>query len=140
MHKPPKLGCNCTAAGLWGLINNAGIGSSAHGPLEWMAVANFRECIEVNCLGVVDVTMTFLPLLKRARGRVVITTSALVRGACAPTYGPYTASKFASEGFADVLRSAIDRCSAFAYLALFCTPASWLFCATSSHFVLNCKL
>ena len=50
-------------------MNNAGILITA--PLEWQPLDNFKRTADVNLWGLIDVTMTFLPLLKQARGRVV---------------------------------------------------------------------
>ena len=55
--------------GLWGLVNNAGILS--HAPIEWQPLDIFKRIADVNLWGMIDVTKTFLPLVKRARGRVV---------------------------------------------------------------------
>ncbi|KAH0621454.1 hypothetical protein JD844_022798 [Phrynosoma platyrhinos] len=47
--------------GLWGLINNAGImGPSA--PTDWLNIEHYRAPIEVNLLGLINVTLNFLPL------------------------------------------------------------------------------
>jgi len=85
-------------------VNNAGINSSAYGHVEWMALDNYKECLAVNVLGLVDVTMTFLPLIKLERGRIVNTASIVGRLAFSVIHGPYTTSKFAVEGFSDVIR------------------------------------
>ena len=61
-------------AGLWGLVNNAAILSFS--PIEWTPVSTFKRLAEVNLWGMVDVTKTFLPLVKKARGRVVNMSSA----------------------------------------------------------------
>ena len=61
-------------AGLWGLVNNAAILSFC--PIEWTPVSTFKRLAEVNLWGMVDVTKTFLPLVKKARGRVVNMSSA----------------------------------------------------------------
>ena len=57
-------------SGLWGLVNNAGISGVASGPIEWLRTSDFREVLDVNTLGVVDVTLKFLPLLKKGKGRI----------------------------------------------------------------------
>ncbi|XP_067170094.1 retinol dehydrogenase 5 [Apteryx mantelli] len=87
--------------GLFGLVNNAGV---AHpmGPTEWMAAEDYRRVLAVNALGAVEVTLGLLPLLKRARGRVVNTSSALGRLAAAG--GGYCLSKYCVEAFSDSLR------------------------------------
>ena len=102
MHRT-ELHSFLSIEGLWGVINNAGIGSSAFGPCEWTTVDNYRECYDVNVLGMVDVTMTFLPLVKLERGRIVNTASVAGRVSII-TNAPYCASKFAVEAFSDALR------------------------------------
>lgn len=55
--------------GLWGLVNNAGILCLA--PIEWSPLKDFKRTADVNIWGMIDVTKTFLPLLKKSKGRVV---------------------------------------------------------------------
>lgn len=62
-------------SGLWGLVNNAGI--SVVGPIEWIPLEKFKRIADVNLWGMIDVTKTFLPLVKKARGRVVNLSSML---------------------------------------------------------------
>lgn len=88
-------------AGLAGLVNNAGI---AHpGPLEFMPVDRLREQLEVNVIGVHATTQAFLPLIRRAGGRIVNVGSDSGRVAL-PLIGPYAMSKFALEAYSDSLR------------------------------------
>jgi NAD(P)-dependent dehydrogenase (short-subunit alcohol dehydrogenase family) len=89
------------AAGLAGLVNNAGI--AVAGPLEVVPIADLRRQLEVNVIGQVAVTQAMLPLLRRARGRIVLVGSISGRIAV-PFLGPYAASKFALEAIADSLR------------------------------------
>jgi NAD(P)-dependent dehydrogenase (short-subunit alcohol dehydrogenase family) len=89
------------ARGLAGLVNNAGIAVPA--PLEYQPIDDFRRQIEVNLIGQVAVTQAFIPLLRTARGRIVNVSSIGGRVAV-PLLGAYAASKFALEGFSDVLR------------------------------------
>jgi NAD(P)-dependent dehydrogenase (short-subunit alcohol dehydrogenase family) len=89
------------AAGLAGLVNNAGIAVS--GPLEIVPLADLRRQFEVNVIGVVAVTQAFLPLLRRARGRIINIGSIAGRSTL-PVLGPYSASKHALESLTDALR------------------------------------
>lgn len=89
------------AAGLAGLVNNAGI--AVAGPLEYLPVDLLRRQLEVNVTGQVAVTQAFLPLLRLATGRLVFVGSVAGRFA-APMLGPYAASKFAIEALCDSLR------------------------------------
>lgn len=86
---------------LWGLVNNAGL--STFGDIEWMPMDTVRRIVEVNLLGQIAVTKAFLPLLRKSKGRVVTITSGLGRMAV-PTRSAYVVSKYAMEGFCDVLR------------------------------------
>jgi NAD(P)-dependent dehydrogenase (short-subunit alcohol dehydrogenase family) len=88
-------------AGLWGLFNNAGI--SVAGPLEHIPLDRLRHQLEVNVTGQVAVTQAFLPLLRKARGRVVITGSNSGFFST-PCLAPYCMSKYAMESFTDALR------------------------------------
>jgi NAD(P)-dependent dehydrogenase (short-subunit alcohol dehydrogenase family) len=89
------------AAGLAGLINNAGI--AVAGPLEYLPIAAFRRQLEVNVTGQVAVTQACLPLLRRGRGRI-ITLGSIAGRVAAPFTGPYHASKFALRAVSDSLR------------------------------------
>lgn len=86
---------------LAGLVNNAGI--AVAGPLEFLPLEAFREQLEVNVTGQLAVTQAFMPLLRRARGRVVMMSSIGGR-ISTPMQGPYHASKFALEALSDALR------------------------------------
>lgn len=94
---PETLG----GARLDALVNNAGVVVS--GPVEALAVEDFREQLEVNVVAQVAVTQAVLPLLRAAKGRVVFVGSVSGRVAT-PFTGAYNASKFALEGLADALR------------------------------------
>jgi NAD(P)-dependent dehydrogenase (short-subunit alcohol dehydrogenase family) len=61
------------------------------------------QVLDVNLFGTIDVTMTFLPLIKRSRGRIVNMSSAAGRFAV-PVATPYTISKYGVEAFTDNLR------------------------------------
>ncbi|XP_030642871.1 retinol dehydrogenase 1 [Chanos chanos] len=87
--------------GLWGLINNAGR-SIPIGPTEWMQLEDFKKVLDVNLIGLIDVTLKFLPLIKKAQGRVVNVASIL--GRLSLTGGGYCLSKWGVEAFSDSLR------------------------------------
>ena len=89
------------AAGLAGLVNNAGI--VVPGPLEFQPLGDIRQQIDVNFIGQIAVTQAFLPLLRKRRGRIVNIGSIGGRMAT-PFLGAYAASKFAMEAFTDSLR------------------------------------
>lgn len=86
---------------LWGVVNNAGL--STFGEVEWQQEHTFRKLLEVNVMGLVTVTKAFLPLIRRAKGRVVNIASMYGRMGNVMR-GPYVLSKYAVEGFTDCLR------------------------------------
>jgi NAD(P)-dependent dehydrogenase (short-subunit alcohol dehydrogenase family) len=87
--------------GLWGLFNNAGV--AVGGPLECVPIAEIRQQLEVNVVGQVAVTQAFLPLLRKARGRI-LTTGSIAGFSTIPGLGPYSMSKHAVEAMSDALR------------------------------------
>ncbi|KAJ8255488.1 hypothetical protein COCON_G00193520 [Conger conger] len=87
--------------GLWGLVNNAGR-STPIGPSDWMQLEDFKKVLDVNLIGVIDVTLRLLPLVKKAQGRVVNVAS--IMGRVALTGGGYCPSKSGVEAFSDSLR------------------------------------
>jgi len=91
--------------GLWGVINNAGVIGKI-GPLEWLNLDYYRDVFDVNLYGVINVTMTFLPLVKKARGRIVNTASIFGRFSM-PLFTPYCMTKFGVEAFTDGLRRSL---------------------------------
>jgi NAD(P)-dependent dehydrogenase (short-subunit alcohol dehydrogenase family) len=91
--------------GLDGLVNNAGIGVA--GPLEYVPLDALRRQLEVNVIGQIAVTQAFLPLLRRARGRIVFIGSIGGRFPT-PFLAPYCASKFALEAIVDCLRVELE--------------------------------
>ncbi|XP_048217301.1 17-beta-hydroxysteroid dehydrogenase type 6 [Perognathus longimembris pacificus] len=87
--------------GLWGLVNNAGI----YRPMaffEWQKFDDGMNILNVNLLGLVQVTLSMLPLIRRAKGRIVNVSS--VMGRLAIYGGFYSMSKFGVEAFSDTLR------------------------------------
>nr|XP_045008549.1 retinol dehydrogenase 7-like [Jaculus jaculus] len=87
--------------GLWGLVNNAGI-SVPTAPNEWLTKQDFVNILEVNLLGVIEVTLSMLSLVRKARGRVVNVSS--VMGRVSLFGGGYCISKYGVEAFSDSLR------------------------------------
>lgn len=91
-----------TTAGLWGLVNNAAV-SGPRGRFEWLKADDFRETNESNLYGLIDLTITLLPLIKQERGRVV-NISSLAGRMVLPFAVPYCVSKFAVECLTDAWR------------------------------------
>ena len=96
-----EVGKHLGGAPLWGLVNNAGV--VGIGPVELLDLEEARRVFEVNVLGLLAATQTFLPSIRAAKGRVVnvSSVSALLS---VPFLGPYNASKAAVESLSDALR------------------------------------
>jgi len=88
-------------AGLWALYNNAGFATA--GEIEWCSMTLYQKQVDVNLWGTVRVTKSVLPLIRKAKGRVVTVTSGISRSAH-PGRSAYCISKYATEGFMDTLR------------------------------------
>ncbi|HEY6882095.1 MAG TPA: SDR family oxidoreductase [Polyangiales bacterium] len=88
-------------SGLWGLFNNAG--TSVSGPLEFTTLERIRFQFETNVFGQIALTQAMLPMLRKARGRIVNNTSMTGKVAI-PMSAPYAASKHALEAISDALR------------------------------------
>nr|XP_042119333.1 retinol dehydrogenase 16 [Peromyscus maniculatus bairdii] len=87
--------------GLWGLVNNAGI-SIPTVPNQWLNKQEFAKILDVNLLGMIEMTLNMLPLVRKARGRVVNVSSIL--GRVSFFGGGYCISKYGVEAFSDSLR------------------------------------
>lgn len=90
-----------SSPGLWALVNNAGVGLPS-GPNEWLTKEDFVKVINVNLVGLIDVTLHMLPLVKKARGRIINMSSS--GGRVAVIGGGYCVSKFGVEAFSDSIR------------------------------------
>ena len=82
-------------------MNNAGVGLPS-GPNEWLTIKDFVKVININMVGLIDVTLNMLPMIKKARGRVVNMSSS--GGRVAIFGGGYCVSKFGVEAFSDSIR------------------------------------
>lgn len=86
--------------GLYGLVNNAGIGSAA--PLIDTKPEEFDLIMEVNVSGPYRVTRAFAPLIVAQKGRIINIGS--INGILSVSgVGPYQMSKHAIESFTDTL-------------------------------------
>lgn len=83
------------------LINSAGI--LREGRFEDIPIETFREVMDINLFGIINVSRAALPFLKRSRGKLVnIASMAALTGVFG--YTAYTASKHALAGFTESLR------------------------------------
>ena len=92
---------------LFGLVNNAGM--SVFGPLLYLPIEEFRYQMEVNIIGLHQVTQAFLPLLGARPGfsgrpGKIINISSIGGTVSMVFIGPYVASKHAVEGYSHSLR------------------------------------
>lgn len=78
------------------VVNNAAIGR--YGTIEELTVEQWRRQLDVNLTGPFLVTKTFLPELKKARGKLMNIGSVRATEA-SPRYAGYCASKFGLRGF-----------------------------------------
>jgi NADP-dependent 3-hydroxy acid dehydrogenase YdfG len=84
------------------LVHSAGTITIA--PLGETSVDVWRRTLDLNVVAVAELTRLLLPLLRAARGRVVLVNSG--QGLAAREHwGAYAASKFALRAYADVLRA-----------------------------------
>jgi len=98
-----EITANVGDNGLTALVNNAGV--AVGGPVEYIAIDEWRRQFEVNVFGQVAVTKGMLPLIRRstAGGRIVFIGSIGGRMA-SPFIAPYSASKHAIEAIAESMR------------------------------------
>lgn len=91
--------------GLYGLVNNAGIGEL--GMLSTWTDADLHHIFNVNVFGPHRVTNAFLPLLLESKGRIVNIGS---RGGMLSKayYGPYTMTKHAMEAYTKALNDELQ--------------------------------
>lgn len=57
-----------SCAGLWAVVNNAGV--STFGEVEFTTMDTYKQVAEVNLWGTISVTKAFLPLIRRAQGKM----------------------------------------------------------------------
>ncbi len=87
--------------GLFALINNAYAG--VDGPLECIPIDDIRRNFEINVIGQIAVTQAFLPMLRKAKGRI-INISAICGRFAIPYRSLLSTSKIAIEAITDSLR------------------------------------
>ncbi|NXX10441.1 DHB2 dehydrogenase, partial [Podargus strigoides] len=93
--------------GLWGVVNNAGV-LGFPGDGELLPMSTYRQCMDVNFFGAVEVSKTFLPLLRKSQGRLV-NMSSMAGGIPLPRYAAYGASKAALSMFSGVMRQELSK-------------------------------
>ncbi len=83
------------------LVNNAGYGDA--GSIEDTPLSAFRDQIETNLFGVINVTKAALPFLREQRAGHILQISSVGGRIGPPSRGAYSAAKWGVEGFSEVL-------------------------------------
>ncbi|TMA21670.1 MAG: SDR family oxidoreductase [Deltaproteobacteria bacterium] len=90
------------------LINNAGIIQVA--PVESMGLRDYREAMEINYFGMVQVTLAALHHMRKRREGNIVNICSIGGAVAVPHLLPYTASKFAAVGFSEGLCAELRSC------------------------------
>ncbi|MGM0950138.1 MAG: oxidoreductase [Bacillota bacterium] len=85
------------------LVNNAG--TAYGGFVEDVPMEHFRQQFETNVFGVIHVTKTVLPYIRKHSGAKIINMSSISGLTGFPAMSPYASSKHALEGFSESLRA-----------------------------------
>lgn len=84
------------------LVNNAGYAQG--GMIEEVPLDEWRAQMETNFFAVVRLTQLAVPHMRRQRSGLIVNVSSISGRMALPGFGPYSASKFALEGFSESLR------------------------------------
>ena len=91
--------------GLWGLVNNAGVGGG--GAVAETAIEDQTFVYDVNVEGVYRTTRAFAPLIVKSKGRIV-TTGSIAGTLSWPGGSAYAGSKHWIEAFTDALAGEME--------------------------------
>ena len=100
-------------AGLWALVNNAGI--VVGGPIETVTLADWRRQFDTNFFGWIELIQGALPLLRQgvlmhgAKVPRIVLVSSIGGRVAQPFLAPYTCSKWATTALGDSLRLELRR-------------------------------
>jgi len=83
------------------LVNNAGYGHTA--PFEQMTTQDFRDQVETNLFGVVNLTRAVVPVMREQRAGHIFQVSSAGGRTSTPGLSAYQAAKWAVGGFSDVV-------------------------------------
>src|SRR5262249_54288918 len=93
--------------GLDVLINNAGIGATAH--FAEVGTERLRAIMGANFFALTETTRACLPLLKEGRTPGIATISSIAGRRRLPTRSEYSARKFAVQGLSEALRAEVAK-------------------------------
>lgn len=91
---------------LWAVVANAGI--AFYSPLEWASMDDVQRIFNVNMLGAIRTVKTFLPFVRKSKGRVVVTASQSA-AISHPYLLPYSMSKIAVKSMTQGLQRELSR-------------------------------
>jgi NAD(P)-dependent dehydrogenase (short-subunit alcohol dehydrogenase family) len=87
------------------LINNAGY--AIVGAIEEVTNEQAKQQFDTNVFGVLNVTREALPILRKQKGGHIVNVGSLVGISAFPSFGLYSASKFALEGLSESLAAEV---------------------------------
>jgi NAD(P)-dependent dehydrogenase (short-subunit alcohol dehydrogenase family) len=89
------------------LVNNAGYGLV--GPLEELSIQEFKEQFETNVFGVIRVTKSILPIMRKQRHGIIVNISSIAGRIGFPLTPAYVSSKFALEGLSESMAYELEQ-------------------------------
>ena len=89
------------------LVNNAGY--ALVGPFEELSIEEFKEQFETNVFGVIRVTQSVLPIMRRQKCGTIINISSIAGKIGFPLTSAYVSSKFALEGLCESMACEVEQ-------------------------------
>ncbi|KAJ8310933.1 hypothetical protein KUTeg_011515 [Tegillarca granosa] len=87
--------------GLWGIVNNAGF--NIYGDVEICFIDHYKQVLDCDLYGQIRIIKSFLPLIRKSKGRIVNISSVMGLYAC-PGDSIYHTAKAGVEAFTQCLR------------------------------------
>ncbi|MGZ5470080.1 MAG: SDR family oxidoreductase [Nitrososphaeraceae archaeon] len=88
------------------LVNNAGY--ALVGPFEELSIEEFKEQFETNVFGVIRVTQSVLPIMRRQKCGTIVNISSIAGKIGFPLTSAYVSSKFALEGLCESMAYEVE--------------------------------
>ena len=89
------------------LVNNAGY--TLIGPLEEVSIQEFKEQFETNVFGVIRVSQSVLPIMRKQRHGTIVNISSIAGRIGFPLTPAYVSSKFALEGLSESMAYELEQ-------------------------------